>query len=588
MGQALLSGIVPVASGTLAERDALDPQPNNGEWFAHAEPPYDLTFWRKVPEGWEGPYQFRGAASTIPGPAGDGFNPAGAWDVDATYDKNDLVSHGPRSFVSFADGNTGNEPPDADEDDDHWQFVPAAVGPRGYTGDGWAAVLALAVDGQRRVYQVADWIGGTGDKPATGMFVGPSGYVETAAEAVDVRGPAGDGDGDVSGPDGGVTDGHLAVFDGDTGKIIKDGGAPFSGSYNDLSDRPPLGDVSEIDLPDVAEGKILDDSGNWVDPPESGGYDPNMALLALEMADLKGARMGMVGGVADPFDDESGVSTKTAAAYSAASDWYEPLPAVGPPISQSAGTVFGNMSENGGNAAAFDGVTNQANTSCAALTTAAVNTFAGYVGRSHASALSQVIVRGSNNTGYTFTGNPTVTLRAYGKQGAAPANATDGTIIGQISFTDATNESAGRTIDIEDRRTVWDHRWVALAANANPAGVFFAETIWHAAGDPDNMTLASVAYPAASEPDLGRVAVQLVEDDPITINDDVTAELSRDGGTSWSQATLALLSSLGSVKLYEDAAVDLSGQPAGDDVVWRVKTDNNVDVAVSGVVAQWR
>lgn len=71
VGQALLAGIVPVASGTLAERDALDPQPANGEWFAHAEPPYDLTFWRKVPEGWEGPYQFRGSVGN---PGSDGLD----------------------------------------------------------------------------------------------------------------------------------------------------------------------------------------------------------------------------------------------------------------------------------------------------------------------------------------------------------------------------------------------------------------------------------------------------------------------------------------------------------------------------------
>lgn len=37
------------------------------------------------------------------------------------------------------------------------------------------------------------------------------------------------GGGDVTGP-AGATNGNLAVFDGGTGKIIKDGGAPGSGS----------------------------------------------------------------------------------------------------------------------------------------------------------------------------------------------------------------------------------------------------------------------------------------------------------------------------------------------------------------------
>lgn len=90
VGQALLAGIVPVASGTLAERDALDPQPANGEWFAHAEPPYDLTFWRKVPGGWEGPYQFRGEVGV--GEGGLGLPSPGAADKMPYYSGEDTIS----------------------------------------------------------------------------------------------------------------------------------------------------------------------------------------------------------------------------------------------------------------------------------------------------------------------------------------------------------------------------------------------------------------------------------------------------------------------------------------------------------------
>lgn len=268
VGQALLAGIVPVASGTLAERDALDPQPALGEWFAHAEPPYDLTFYRKVPEGWEGPYQFRGAASTIPGPAGDGFNPAGAWNISATYDKNDMVSHGPRSFVSFADGNTGNEPPNADEDDAYWQFVPAAVGPKGDTGD-------QGPQGEK---------GDTGDTgpagPANVLTIGTVDSGETANASITGSSPAqvlnlvlpkgdkgdqgdegpqgppgqdGTGSGDVVGPSS-ATDGHMVVFDGTTGKLIKSAGkAPFSGNYGDLDNKPTLGTMAAETASDYAK-----------------------------------------------------------------------------------------------------------------------------------------------------------------------------------------------------------------------------------------------------------------------------------------------------------------------------------------------
>lgn len=106
VGKALLSGIVPVAAGTLAERDALDPQPANGEWFAHAEPPYDLTFYRKVPAGWEGPYQFRGEGG---GPGQDGTD--GVQSSDSSVDdiramtqaEYDLLTPNPNTFYIITD-----------------------------------------------------------------------------------------------------------------------------------------------------------------------------------------------------------------------------------------------------------------------------------------------------------------------------------------------------------------------------------------------------------------------------------------------------------------------------------------------------
>jgi len=42
-------------------------------------------------------------------------------------------------------------------------------------------------DGARRVLQVADWSGGSGTKPTTGAYVGPTGLTTTLANAVDIR-----------------------------------------------------------------------------------------------------------------------------------------------------------------------------------------------------------------------------------------------------------------------------------------------------------------------------------------------------------------------------------------------------------------
>ena len=75
------------------------------------------------------------------------------------------------------------------------QGATGATGPQGATGatgaKGWSPVLAVVTDGERRVFQVTDWVGGEGTKPASGQFIGSTGFVATAAQGIDIRGPQG-------------------------------------------------------------------------------------------------------------------------------------------------------------------------------------------------------------------------------------------------------------------------------------------------------------------------------------------------------------------------------------------------------------
>lgn len=103
------------------------------------------------------------------------------------------------------------------------------IGQKGPTGNaGWTAVEAVIADDERRVRMVVDWIGGEGDKPATGKYLGASGWVDDIADAVNVRGPAGAGNGDVVGPGATVEDGEIAVFDGATGEAVRGSGVNIS------------------------------------------------------------------------------------------------------------------------------------------------------------------------------------------------------------------------------------------------------------------------------------------------------------------------------------------------------------------------
>lgn len=76
--------------------------------------------------------------------------------------------------------------------------LPGKQGPSGGIGepgdsglDGWAPIMAVIPDGERRVLKVTDWAGGEGEKPEAGWFLGPAGPVGQASQATDIRGEAG-------------------------------------------------------------------------------------------------------------------------------------------------------------------------------------------------------------------------------------------------------------------------------------------------------------------------------------------------------------------------------------------------------------
>lgn len=127
------------------------------------------------------------------GPAGPKGDKGDTGDTGATGAKGDTGSQGPQGDVG-PKGDQGDTGPKGDTGDQGPQGDPGIDG-----DDGWTQVEAISVDGDRRVKQIVDWIGGTGTKPATGKYVGAAGLVDTAAEATDVRGPGGSGSGDMQG-----------------------------------------------------------------------------------------------------------------------------------------------------------------------------------------------------------------------------------------------------------------------------------------------------------------------------------------------------------------------------------------------------
>lgn len=61
----------------------------------------------------------------------------------------------------------------------------------------WTPVFALVASGSNVVQKIVDWIGGTGTKPTINVYVTATGYSANIADAVNIRGAAGAGTGDM-------------------------------------------------------------------------------------------------------------------------------------------------------------------------------------------------------------------------------------------------------------------------------------------------------------------------------------------------------------------------------------------------------
>lgn len=468
--------------------------------------------------------------AVITGPPGpDGVNSRGNYDPATAYAADDLVYSGGSTWIAKA-ATTGNAPPTLPTTENtQWRIFAragnAGVNPRGAYASGTAyAALDMVLDNG------SSWIAKgatTGNAPP----VLPS-TENTYWSLLAAKGSDGTGTGDVVGPASSV-DNEIVLFSGTSGKQVK---------------RGPL--LSSL------------------------GSGQNEAILALEIADLKGTRLGMKGGVADAFDDETGVDVKTNAAYDAMNDWYVPSATDGPDLTTSAQAISGGNDPSGPAGNAFD-----KNTS--------TEWYSSQGGTS---------VSGAAWIGQDFGSNKAIRSLTLQQRAAGSTQITSVKLQysdNGTSWTDAATLSLAANTSVQTFATPasGSHRYWRILANANPsisASWGIAEMSMREAGTTNNMTLISVAYPLASVPTTARMTLQTVEFDAATPNTDFVAEFSRDGGTTWTAANLTLSPYLvvGNYKMYEAQPFSVTGQPSGSSMKWRARTLTNKNIAISGIVSQ--
>jgi len=105
-------------------------------------------------------------------------------------------------------------------------------------------------------------------------------------------------------------------------------------------------------------------------------------------------------------------------------------------------------------------------------------------------------------------------------------------------------------------------------------------------GAVSDMTLVSNASTALAQPTDAFIVLRQEDVDAVTLNTDLTAEVSRDGGTTWTAITLVEEAALVADRVLA-GSVDISAQPAGTSMKYRIKTLNTKNQYIHAVGLEW-
>ena len=129
---------------------------------------------------------------------------------------------------------------------------------------------------------------------------------------------------------------------------------------------------------------------------------------------------------------------------------------------------------------------------------------------------------------------------------------------------------------------------IITIVNADAANTFYIDNMYAGENLTNNMTLISNATTAEAQPAKSRIVLFEEDVDAVTINTDLKAYVSRDGGTTYTQHTLVDEGDYDTSKrILSTEAIDISGQPSGTSMKWKVETLNNKNLKLHAVGENW-
>jgi hypothetical protein len=344
-----------------------------------------------------------------------------------------------------------------------------------------------------------------------------------------------------------------------------------------ISAQPLDSDLTTIAALSPSEGQVLTFSSSaWTAATPTNAAETDMRLAFLLLAELSGDRLNMTDGIADAYEDESDVDTGSSSNqnYDGTNDYYHNV--------TGGGTSDGGHTTPGvsgaGNTTVFDrtfSLTNGKTVSQVSIYSASAVTVKAKIGLENSSTDIDVVYDESfSHTGsgwetfnlttpHAIPGSGTYRLGSFSASNMNRVNSTH-----DVAYYSGDATGSGET-------------YTAASNYSRFCQAIYAEVV-------SNMTIVSEAFTADSEPDTARIHVQAAPQEAITVNTDLLADVSRDDGSTWTTATLVAVQTLADGTIaYEDNEIDISAQPSGTDMRYRIRTANTKSIQIHGTVEQW-
>lgn len=406
-----------------------------------------------------------------------------------------------------------------------------------------------------------------------------------------------DGDATFVLPDKDARKGKVLTFDETTGEPSAVASDAFSGpqgpqgdpgdmaGFNNLSELTDvvtartnlgLGAAAVADIAAGGTGNLLraDGDGSLLSNlPITNAVD--VRLLALKVASIDGDRLNMEDGITDPFGDESDVDTgvSTGGTYDSGGHYY---------TTSVTGAVLG-MTPNLGGSSALSHTMIWRGT--AVPNGATVTKIGVYL--NNASTIKVKVVERTAAETFTILGS-----ESHSHPGGGWS---DRTLVSPITVAASGDFYIGYYVNATEEWNTTILRSYKSGDVTGSAQTGFTEDIGvyppvrFTYSLTSDMTVVSNVFAADEVPSATRLGLQIERLDNATVGTDLIGEVSRDGGTTWTAATLSLLSTLADgTEYFEDDDIDVSAQPSNTAMKWRVRTDNTRDVRLHGVIFQWR